>query len=76
MDPGFATGIPQLQYTAGSDMQRTQPGGLIWATTMIDKQEPDDLRHKRAQAVKTALILGIIATAIFATFIGSAIIGR
>lgn len=43
---------------------------------MIDRHEPDDLRHKRAQAVKTALILGIIAAAIFATFIGSAIIGR
>ncbi len=43
---------------------------------MIDKHEPDDLQQKRAQAVKTAWVLGIIAMAIFATFIGSAIIGR
>jgi len=43
---------------------------------MIDKHEPDELRQKRAQAVKTALVLGIIAAAIFATFVGSAIIGR
>jgi hypothetical protein len=43
---------------------------------MIDNHEPDELRLKRAKAVKTALILGIIAAAIFATFIGSAIIGR
>jgi len=43
---------------------------------MIDKHQPDDLRQKRAQAVKTAWVLGIIAVAIFATFIGSAIIGR
>ncbi|MDH3902680.1 MAG: hypothetical protein OEU84_06245 [Xanthomonadales bacterium] len=43
---------------------------------MTDKQEPDDLRIKRAQAVKTAWVLGIIAIAIFATFIGSAVIGR
>ena len=43
---------------------------------MTDKQQPDDIRIKRAQAVKTAWILGIIAVAIFATFIGSAIIGR
>jgi hypothetical protein len=38
--------------------------------------ESDEWRHKRAQAVKTAWILGIIAVAIFATFIGSAVIGR
>jgi hypothetical protein len=43
---------------------------------MIDNQEPDELRQKRAMAVKTAWILGIIAAAIFATFIGSAFIGR
>jgi hypothetical protein len=43
---------------------------------MIDRHEPDELRLKRAQAVKTAWVLGIIAMAIFATFIGSAIIGR
>jgi len=43
---------------------------------MINDHQTDELRHKRAQAVKTAWILGIIALAIFATFIGSAIIGR
>jgi len=43
---------------------------------MTDKQQPDDIRVKRAQAVKTAWVLGIIALAIFATFIGSAVIGR
>ena len=42
---------------------------------MIDKKS-DELQHKRAQAVKTAWVLGIIAMAIFATFIGSAVIGR
>jgi hypothetical protein len=57
-------------------MQCTQPAGLIWTVTMIDKHEPDELRHTRALAVNTAVILGIIAAAIFATFIGSAIIGR
>jgi len=39
-------------------------------------QQSSELRHKRSQAVKTAWVLGIIAIAIFATFIGSAIIGR
>ena len=43
---------------------------------MIDDYPADELKHKRAQAVKTAWVLGIIAMAIFATFIGSAIIGR
>lgn len=43
---------------------------------MTDKQEPNDIRIKRAKAVKTAWVLGIIAIAIFATFIGSAVIGR
>ena len=42
---------------------------------MIDKQS-DDLQGKRAGAVKTAWVLGIIALAIFATFIGSAVLGR
>jgi hypothetical protein len=43
---------------------------------MIDKHQADELQHKRAQAVKTAWVLGIIAMVIFATFVGSAIIGR
>lgn len=42
---------------------------------MIDKQS-DEIQQRRAQAVKTAWVLGIIALTIFATFIGSAIIGR
>jgi hypothetical protein len=43
---------------------------------MKDGGQTDDLRRKRAQAVKTAVVLGIIALAIFAAFIGSAVIGR
>jgi hypothetical protein len=38
--------------------------------------DQDELRRKRAQAVKTAAVLGIIALAIFAAFIASAVIGR
>jgi hypothetical protein len=36
----------------------------------------DELKRKRTQAVRTAWVLGFIALAIFATFIGSAVIGR
>jgi hypothetical protein len=43
---------------------------------MNDQTQSDELRRKRAQAVKTAWVLGTIALLIFATFIGSAIIGR
>jgi len=43
---------------------------------MKDHPKSDELRRKRTQAVKTAWVLGIIAFLIFATFIGSAIIGR
>jgi hypothetical protein len=43
---------------------------------MNRNQESDEIRQKRSQAVKTAWVLGIIAMTIFATFIGSAIIGR
>ncbi|MFC1778349.1 hypothetical protein ACFL3I_13590 [Pseudomonadota bacterium] len=43
---------------------------------MNENHESSELQHKRARAVKTALVLGMIAVAIFATFIGSAIIGR
>jgi len=39
----------------------------------ISQQE---LRYKRAQARRTAWLLGIIALAIFATFIGSAVLGH
>jgi hypothetical protein len=43
---------------------------------MNESHDSKELRQKRAQAVKTAWVLGIIAAAIFATFIGTAIIGR
>ena len=43
---------------------------------MKDELQSDELRRKRAQAVRTAWVLGVIAVAIFAAFIGSAIIGR
>jgi len=43
---------------------------------MNNDQQSSELQRKQARAVKTAWILGFIATAIFATFIGSAVIGR
>jgi hypothetical protein len=43
---------------------------------MTDKHQPDDIQQRRSQAVKTAAVLGVIALAIFLTFIASAIIGR
>jgi hypothetical protein len=43
---------------------------------MKDLSQSEELRRKRAQAVKTAWVLGIIAASIFAAFIGSAILGR
>ena len=36
---------------------------------------PQDLQARRAKAVRTAIILGLVALAIFATFIGSAMLG-
>jgi hypothetical protein len=42
---------------------------------MIDNRQ-DEIQRKRAQAVKTALVLGLIALAIFATFIGSAVLNH
>ena len=38
--------------------------------------QSQELQRKQARAVKTAWILGFIALAIFATFIGSAVLGR
>jgi len=35
-----------------------------------------ELRQKRKRARRTALILGFIALAIFAAFVGSAVLGR
>lgn len=43
---------------------------------MNDNHQSSELRRKRTQAVRTAWILGLIAVAIFTTFIGSAVIGR
>jgi len=43
---------------------------------MNDDLQPHELQQKRAKAVRTALILGFVALAIFVTFIGSAIFGR
>ena len=43
---------------------------------MSDNNPSNELQRKRAKAVKTAWILGFIALTIFATFIGSAVIGR
>ena len=44
--------------------------------TMKDNLQSNELRRKRAQAVKTAWVLGFVAIAIFAAFIGSAVLGR
>jgi len=41
-----------------------------------DDTQSTELKRKRAQAVRTAWVLGFIAVAIFATFIISAVIGR
>ena len=43
---------------------------------MIDKLHSDELQRKRAQAVKTALLLGVVALAIFCIFVGAAVLGR
>jgi len=43
---------------------------------MKDNSKSDQINRQRAQAVKTAWIVGIIAILIFATFIGSAVIGH
>ncbi|HEX5637792.1 MAG TPA: hypothetical protein VFY78_11930 [Gammaproteobacteria bacterium] len=43
---------------------------------MNDHSKSDQLSRQRAQAARTAWILGIIAVLIFLTFIGSAVIGR
>lgn len=44
--------------------------------SMNDDLKAHELKQKRARAVKTALVLGFVAVAIFVTFIGSAIFGR
>ena len=43
---------------------------------MHSDMSAQELRQKRTRARRTALILGFIALAIFATFIGSAVLGR
>jgi len=42
---------------------------------MNNEPQSRELQQKRA-AVRTALILGFVAMAIFATFIGAAVMGR
>jgi len=44
--------------------------------SMNDDTQSRELQERRAKAVKTALVLGFVALAIFVTFIGSAIFGR
>jgi len=43
---------------------------------MGDNPQSREQQRKRAQAVKTAWVLGFIAFAIFAAFIGAAVTGR
>jgi len=43
---------------------------------MNNEIQPADLKRQRAKAVRTALVLGVIAVTIFAIFIGSAVVGR
>jgi len=43
---------------------------------MKESSKSGQISRQRARAVKTAWILGIIAILIFATFIGSAVIGH
>lgn len=43
---------------------------------MSTEQQLHELQRRRSKAVKTALLLGFIALAIFATFIGAAVMGR
>jgi len=43
---------------------------------MNGNPQRDQISRQRAQAVKTAWIVGIIAVLIFATFVGSAVIGH
>ena len=43
---------------------------------MNDELQSTELKRQRIKAQKTAWVLGFIAVAIFAAFIGSAIIGR
>ncbi len=38
--------------------------------------DDSQIKRQRAHAVKTAWVLGFIALAIFAAFIGSAVVGR
>ena len=43
---------------------------------MSDKLQPREQQRKQAQAVKTAWVLGLIALAIFVTFIAAAVMGN
>jgi len=43
---------------------------------MSDNPQSREQQRKQARAVKTAWVLGFIAVAIFATFIGAAVVGH
>jgi hypothetical protein len=43
---------------------------------MQTNMSPQDLQARRAKAVRTAIVLGLVALVIFATFIGSAVVGN
>lgn len=43
---------------------------------MQTEMTPQELQAMRAKARRTALVLGFIALAIFATFIGAAVVGH
>jgi len=43
---------------------------------MSDDPQSREQQRKQARAIKTAWVLGFIALAIFATFIGSAVMGH
>jgi len=43
---------------------------------MSGRQNPDVWKDKRRRAVRTALLLGVVAALIFVAFIASGVIGR
>jgi hypothetical protein len=75
VDTQFTATISQLQYTAGRDPEYGQARGL-GSQEMNTELETQELKLRRGKAVKTALVLGFIALAIFAAFIGAAVMGR
>ncbi|MGD9264875.1 MAG: hypothetical protein PVJ71_03760 [Lysobacterales bacterium] len=43
---------------------------------MRNDMSSQDLQARRKKAVRTAIILGLVALAIFAAFVGSAVLGH